>query len=186
MLRITAPLALCLALGLTGCVMPPNSAARLAESAYELNTASRFGRMDLAMEQVRDTAREEFVRQHSGWGRTVRIVDYEFGGVNVLKDGDADVIVTFNWQRPDDTSLRTTEITQRWTNKRGTWWVIREEERGGDPGLLGAPLPSIPVATDATQPDEGAPAAAAPAAPAVPAATQQARSRYQTRVIYEQ
>jgi hypothetical protein len=187
MLRATAPLALCLALGLAGCVPPPTSAQKLAESAYDLNTAARFGRMDLAMEQVKDTSREEFTRQHALWGRAVRIVDYEFGGVSVRQDGDAEVIVTLNWQRPDDTNLRTTEILQRWTNKRGTWWMIREEERGGDPGLFGT-LPAIPTPTDAAPAasGDGDAAPAAPAAPAVPAAAQQARSRYQTRTIYEQ
>ncbi len=32
--------------------------------------------------------------------------------------------------------MRMTELAQRWTDKRGTWYLTSEEERGGDPGLL--------------------------------------------------
>jgi hypothetical protein len=164
---------LLLGLGLTACVMPPSSAQRLTESAYDLNTAARFGRMDIALEHVRDTARDEFAQRHAGWGRAVRIVDYDFGGVSMRKDGDADVVVSVQWQRPDESIMRSTDIAQRWTEKRGTWWMISEEERGGDRGLL----------VDLKAKAEAKPDAAAQAA--TPAAASQ-RSRFRTRVIYEQ
>ncbi len=45
---------------LAGCVAPPTAAQRLSESAYDFNTAIRFGRMDIAPEHVREIAREEF------------------------------------------------------------------------------------------------------------------------------
>lgn len=163
-------LVLGLGLGLTGCVMPPSSSQRLTESAYDLNTAARFGRMDLALEHVRDTARDEFAQRHAGWGRVVRVVDYEFGGVSIRKDGDADVMVSVQWQRANESTMRSTDISQRWTEKRGTWWMIAEEERGGDRGLLA----DLKAKGDADKAD-------APAA-----APQPQRSRYQTRTIYEQ
>lgn len=168
---------LLLGLGLSACVMPPTSAQRLTESAYDLNTAARFGRMDLALEHVRETARDEFSQRHAGWGRQVRIVDYDFGGVSIRKDGDADVVVSVQWQRPDESTMRSTDISQRWTEKRGTWWMISEEERGGDRGLL-ADLKAKDAKADAGKPEGAAP-------PAAPAPAPQ-RSRYQTRVIYEQ
>ncbi|APR84121.1 Hypothetical protein A7982_09470 [Minicystis rosea] len=173
MLRATSCV-LFLGLGLAACVIPPSSAQRLTESAYDLNTAARFGRMDVALEHVRDTARGDFNVRHAGWGRTARIVDYEFGGVSMRKDGDADVVVTVLWQRADETTMRTTDIAQRWTEKRGTWWMIAEEERSGDRGLLADLSPK----EDAAKSD--APAAPNAAPPASP------RSRYQTRTIYEQ
>lgn len=166
-----------LLLGLAACVLPPTSSQRLAESAYDLNTAARFGRMDVALEHVKDTSRAEFAQRHAGWGRSVRVVDYEFGGVAMRKDGDADVLVSVNWQRLDESSMRSTEIAQRWTEKRGTWRMASEEERGGDRGLLAeVPKPGVASAGSA------APDAAAPPVVAAPPP----RSRYQTRVIYEQ
>jgi hypothetical protein len=152
-------------LALAGCVAPPSPAQRLAESAYDLNTAARFGRMDVALEHVRENAREAFNKTHAGWGRTVRVVDCEMGSMSMRKDGDADVLLTVSWQRPDESSMRSTEIAQRWASKSGTWSMISEEERGGDPGLI----------SELAKPkNDDAPAPPAP------------RPRYQTRVIYEQ
>lgn len=178
-MRCVPSCVLLVGLGLSGCVAPPSSTARLAESAYDLNEAARFGRMDIALEHVRDTARDDFSRKHARWGKAVRIVDYEVASVTVRKDGDADVTLTINWQRPDETSMRSTELSQRWTDKRGTWWMITEEERGGDPGLLGIAAPQPIDGNAAVAPGAEAPTAGATPPPAP-------RSRYQTRTIYEQ
>lgn len=169
-------------LGLSGCGLAPvTPTAKLAEAAYDLNEAARFGRMDVALEHVKDTVREDFSRKHARWGKAVRIVDYEVASVVVRKDGDADVTLTINWQRPDETSMRSTELSQRWSSPRGTWWLMTEEERGGDPGLLGL-VPAMPA------PPSDANAAAAPGADGqtAGAAPPAVKSRYQTRVIYEQ
>ncbi|MFT3774035.1 MAG: hypothetical protein QM820_52385 [Minicystis sp.] len=168
---------LSLGLGLSACIVPPTSAQRLTESAYDLNTAARFGRMDVALEHVRDTAQSDFTRRHAGWGRTARIVDYEFGGVSMRKDGDAEVIVTVLWQRANESIMRTTDVAQRWTEKRGTWWMIGEEERNGDRGLLADLGPKEDKTEGAKADASAAPDGAAPGTP---------RGRYQSRTIYEQ
>jgi hypothetical protein len=152
-------------LAVAGCVVPPNATQRLSESAYDFNTAVRFGRMDIASEHVREIAREEFSKKHASWGKVVRLLDLEMTGMSMRKDGDADVFVTVSWQRASETSMRTTDITQRWTSTRGTWSLISEEEHGGDKGVISE--------IEAPKVDEAAP----------PAPT---RSRYQTRVIYDQ
>ena len=151
-----------------GCAMMPLSpAAKLAVSATDLNQAVQFGRMDLASEMVRESARDKFTQGHASWGRNVRIVDYEVGAMNIRKDGDADVFVTVSWQRADETTLRSTELAQRWTSVRGNWGLVSEEERGGDPGLISE------IAH--THYDDATPA---------PAPSE--RMRFQPRVIYEQ
>lgn len=166
-----------LAIALSACIIPPSSQQRLAESAYDLANASRFGRMDIALEHVKDTAQLEFAQRHAQWGRQVRIVDSEFGGVSLRKDGDADVTVSVSWQRIDESIMRTTDLSQRWTEKRGTWRLIKEEERAGDRGLLA----EVVKADDKAKADDKM-KAEAPAAPPPPPP----RNRYQTRVIYEQ
>jgi hypothetical protein len=176
-----------LGLGVAGCPMPPTSAQRLTESAYDLNTAARFGRMDVALEHVRDSVRDEFNQRHAAWGRSARIVDYEFNGVTVRPDGDADVTVTVLWQKLDETTMKSTEITQRWTEKRQSWWMISEKEYGGDRGLLAEIKPPAGKG-DSAKGDKGEPARSdEPKAdgPGV-APAQPARARYQTRTIYEQ
>ncbi len=160
-----AYLALVSSLALAGCVAPPTASQRLSESAYDFNTAMRFGRMDLAAEHVREVAREEFNKKHAGWGKSVRVVDLEMSGITMRKDGDADVVVTVSWQWAAETTMRTTDLTQRWTSTHGTWSMISEEEHSGDKGVIGT--------LDKPKGDD----APAPSA---------SRSRYQTRVIYEQ
>jgi hypothetical protein len=148
------------ALSLVGCWNPGSPSHRLAESAYDMNTATRFGRMDVALEHVGSQAREAFAKKHSGWGKSVRIVDLEFGGMNLKNKGnEADVFVTVTWQRFDEADVRVTSVTQRWTDVRGTWSLMSEEEKGGDAGLLA----------------EAGKALEAPSAPA--------RASYRTRVI---
>jgi hypothetical protein len=172
MLRALKNLALTLALA--GCVAPPTPSQRLNDAAYEFNTAARFGRLDIASEMVREVAREEFGRKHASWGKSVRVVDLELNGMSMRKDGDADVSITVSWQRAAETTMRTTDITQRWTSSRGSWALLSEEEKGGDRGLVGEP----------EKPKDDAPGA--PVAPGSAPAEGSLRSRYQTRVIYEQ
>ena len=64
-------------LALAACFSPVAPGPRLSESANELNTATRFGRMDIALEHVGPKEREEWGKKHAGWGRNVRIVDLE-------------------------------------------------------------------------------------------------------------
>jgi hypothetical protein len=119
-----------------GCLLPPTSAQRLAESAYDFTNATRFGRTDIALEHVKPSSREEFGQQHRAWGRSVRVDDIEVSSFTMRKDGDADVTLTFAWHQMNDTTMRETEVVQRWTDERGTWWLVREEETSGDRGVL--------------------------------------------------
>jgi hypothetical protein len=129
-------LAIAACLTVAGCAIPPTAAERLAESANDLNTAVRFGRMDIAMDNVKESYREDYAKLHRAWGSALRIVDWEVTGLRVRKDGDADVNVTVTWQRFDETTMRNTELYQQWTPYRTTWALVTEEERGGDPGLI--------------------------------------------------
>lgn len=126
--------------GLVGCVSPGNPSQRLAESAYDMNTATRFGRMDVALEHVGAKVRDDWVKKHLAWGKSLRIVDLEFGGLNFKDKGaEAEVFVTVTWQKLDDADVRVTGVTQRWEDNRGTWALVEEEEREGDGGLLVKP-----------------------------------------------
>ena len=151
-------------LGLAGCIAPTSGTQKLADTAYDMNNATRFGRMDVALEHVAMKSREQFQREHAGWMRNARIVDIDFNGIQVKPNGDGEVVVTLTWQRADESTTRTTSLIQRWTETRNIWTLSSEEEKGDD-GLLG----EKEKAADATS-----------AAPAKPE-----RPRYQTRVIYE-
>ncbi|HEX9297128.1 MAG TPA: hypothetical protein VF881_14895 [Polyangiaceae bacterium] len=126
-----------------GCVGHLTPLQRVQDAAQELNVATRFGRMDLATERVNRKTREQFVRQHSNWGSTVRVVDCEVSGLRLRDPEHAEVTVTVNWQRFDDSELRATHIAQRWQDHRGTWLLESEQRTGGDVGLLGEPTTAV-------------------------------------------
>src|SRR4051812_33357834 len=173
-MRRVSACALVFALCLPACaLMPLSSQQRLSEAAYDMNNAARFGRMDLAIEQVSAVARADYAQTHAAWGKSVRVVDAEFAGVSMRKDGDADVMVTLSWQRANESTIRVTDVSQRWTREKGSWWMLREEEKSGDRGLLGD---SAKAKSEPEAPDAAAPAAVRPAPPE--------RARYQTKVIY--
>jgi hypothetical protein len=156
-------LALGLAAAAFGCMTPTSPMQRLSDSAYDMNTAMRFGRMDIAADHVAPKAAQEFRKNHEAWGKRLRVVDLEFSGMEIKKKGEASVGVAVSWVKLDDATLHVTEIEQRWQEDGDTWRVVEETRRSGDEGLL-AETSKTPVQA----------AAAAP------------RSSFQTHVIYEQ
>jgi hypothetical protein len=132
---------------LAGCPMPPSAGARMQEAAMELNTNTRFGRMELAVEHVAPTEREEFIAHRRGWGSRIHLADYEMVGARMGKnDEDAEVSVKYAWYRPDEGDLRTTIVRQKWHDHKGDWQLVGEARVEGDLGLFGEPIPPPAVA----------------------------------------
>jgi hypothetical protein len=189
MLRSLALAALA-ALG-AACLAPPSAAQRLSDAAIDMNTATRFGRMDIAMDYVSAQGKDAFTAAHSQWGKRIRIVDVEFSGVTVKERDEADVNVTIVWQFVDDPVMRESKLVQHWKDTRGTWSILREHTEEPD-GLLGrqAPPQRLSVLPPATPPP-GAALAAPPQLPveiatpdsAAAAAKAKAAARFQTHVI---
>lgn len=103
--------------------------------------AVRFGRTDIASENVAPEARKRFAERHRMWGSEVRVVDWEFGGVEKSSNQEAVVVIGFSWYRPTDGVLRSTSVRQTWKNDKGVgpWFLYEEERVSGDIGLLGEP-----------------------------------------------
>lgn len=133
-----------------GCT-PPSLTDRLTDAAINMNQATRFGRMDIALEHVGPKARDEFAKHHVDWGRTTRIVDLELVGMSMPEKDHAEVYLTVSWQRANEGDLRVTHVTQHWKNDRGTWLMTSEERKAGDPGLLGERVTPEPAPTRPSQ-----------------------------------
>ena len=110
---------------------------RVQDAATDLATATRFGRMDIALEHVSREARDRFAKEHANWGTAVRIMDCDVVGMRLRDKEHADVTVTINWQRPDESEMRSTQVVQHWTDHRGSWLLDDEERTTGDIGLHG-------------------------------------------------
>ncbi len=125
------------ALASAGCIAPVGPMERLNNSAYELNTATRFGRFDVALGLVERRVQPEFVRRHAGWGKRVRIVDLEVQSVMMTTPGQAEVKLEVSWHRLDSTTIRVSLINQRWKQGESAWLLEQERRESGDAGIFG-------------------------------------------------
>ncbi len=130
-------LAVTLAIAAQGCIaLPPTSAERLNQAAFELNSATRFGRMDVASDSVATEARADFGKRHRRWGRDIRIVDIEVEGVDMSSTETAQVDLMVNWHRIDDPTIQSTSVAQRWVQSISDWRLAEETIVSGSKGLF--------------------------------------------------
>jgi hypothetical protein len=138
-MRLTA-LALAMALALVGCLAPPPASERATDAARELNVATRFGRMDIAMGRTASGVRDDFMKRRTAWGGEIRIVDVELAGLSMPDSDHALIQVDYAWVRMSEGTLRSTRIAQHWETKHGEWQLAREHREAGDLGLFGEPV----------------------------------------------
>jgi hypothetical protein len=137
-MRSPAWLALFATLG-AACIAPPSPVERLTNAAYDLNNATRFGRMDVAVSLVAEHAQGDFVSRHSDWGRSLRVLDVELGGMRLLTPDTAEVTLSVSWQRYDESTMRTSIVAQKWMRGDEGWQLAAEERAAGSPGLFKPP-----------------------------------------------
>jgi hypothetical protein len=119
------------------CFAPASPALRVNDAAHDLNVATRFGKMDLAVSHVDATVRPDFIARRAQWGRDIRIIDVDLSSIEVKDETHATVTVDVSWVPLRDDILRTTRLTQTWEDKGKGWKLIREVRLTGDPGLFG-------------------------------------------------
>lgn len=139
---------------LAACLAPPSAGQRLNDAAYELNVASRFGRGDIALERVAAETKRSFSASRAGWGRDILVVDAEIVAVRGIDDDDAQVDVTYTWQRKGESLMRTTQVVQDWRDEDRAWLLMKETRATGDVGLLGEPPPAVGSATAPAAPKQ--------------------------------
>jgi hypothetical protein len=132
--RVVALLALAFA---PGCMAPPPPAERVTDAARELNTAARFGRLDIAVGRTAEGARAEFLNRRSRWGEAIRVLDVELVGLEMQDGQHALVMVDVAWVRSDESTLRSTRLAQVWKDEEDGWRLAREQRSSGDLGLFG-------------------------------------------------
>jgi hypothetical protein len=121
---------------LVGCPMPPSNAARMQQIASDFNTDVRFGRNELAVERVGEKEREDFLKRHKAWGKTVTLADYELVGAKLVDEDNADVSIKYDWYHSDENELHSTTVKQKWQSKKGDWRLVGESCVDGDESLF--------------------------------------------------
>jgi hypothetical protein len=134
LLSLLAPLAL------AACMAPVGPAQRATDAARELNQATRFGRMDVALGHTAPGARSQFLDRRAHWGRGLRVVDLELAGLKFEDDANAVFQIDVAWVRDQESRLRSTRIAQFWRDGDEGWRLVRERRLAGDVGLFGEPV----------------------------------------------
>jgi hypothetical protein len=124
------------ALGLLSACMPP-PARKISDIARDVNVATRFGRMDVAIEHTAEGHRSEFLRKRADWGKEIRILDVEITKLELKEQDSAEVLVDVGWVRMSEGLLRSTRVKQQWKSLENDWQLDAEERFSGDIGLLG-------------------------------------------------
>ncbi|HEY0465576.1 MAG TPA: hypothetical protein VGC79_15285 [Polyangiaceae bacterium] len=123
--------------GSAACVMPPAASEKASDAARELNLSARFGNMDVAAKKAAKEARADFIQRHAQWGGEIRIVDVEMAGMNMPDSDHAIFQIDYSWMRSDESTMRSTRVTQHWSSLNGAWAMEREHRASGDIGLFG-------------------------------------------------
>jgi hypothetical protein len=135
MVKALFPLLYALSLG--ACVMPPKASEKASDAARELNLSARFGNMDLAAKKATRESRADFMQRHALWGSEIRVVDVELSGMTMPDSDHAVFEVNYSWMRSNESTLRVTRVTQRWSSLTGAWALESEKRAAGDVGLFG-------------------------------------------------
>ncbi len=107
------------------------------QTAQEMNVNTRFGRLELAGENVAPNYRARFAETRKDWGNAVRVADTELAGLQMKTPQEALVMVRVAWYKVDEGDLRGTTIKQVWRDEKGRWLLTSEERGQGDLGLMG-------------------------------------------------
>jgi hypothetical protein len=130
----------CLSQGCTLSNMTPQ--ARFSESAHTLTEASRWGHVDMALPHVSAKYSESFLARHAAWCTGLSIADAELVRIQLGEDkATAMSEVAVSWYPSGQISLRQSVITQKWEREKGTYRLVDEVVRAGDPTVF-AELPT--------------------------------------------
>ena len=127
---------------LSGCLLNNiNPSQKLNERVQEYSDATRWNRMDIAVQMVAAEYRDAFVKSHSAWGRAVEVADSELIHIQIAPDGNtATSTIAYSWYDLSAMTLARTVVKQQW-NISGTYAVTGEVVVEGAPELLPAAAP---------------------------------------------
>ncbi len=129
---------LALLLLLTGCTLQNlTPQARMQESVYTLNDASRWNQLEAAQRNVSTKYQARFRNRRSRWGEAVNVADIDLVFMQLAQDKNSAVSeISLSWTDASGVYLHRSNITQRWAKEGGTYRLIDESITKGDPALF--------------------------------------------------
>lgn len=126
---------------LSGCLLNNiNPSQKLNERVQEYGDATRWNRLDIAVQMVTPGYRDAFMKRHSAWGRAVEVADAELIHIQIAPDGNtATSTLAYSWYDLSAMTLARTVVRQTWDIRNG-YQVMGEDVVEGAAELL--PVPS--------------------------------------------
>lgn len=128
---------------LGGCMLQSlTPQARMQETVFQLNDASRWNQLEAATQRVSPSYRARFRERHSSWGEAVNVADVDIVFMQLAEDKDSAVSeVALSWTDASGVHLHRSHVSQKWANEHGTFRLVDETITKGDRGLFVEPSP---------------------------------------------
>lgn len=127
--------ALALLLGCTLQNLSPQ--ARLQESVYTLNDASRWNQLEAATRNVSPSYQPRFRVRRKNWGETVNVAEVDMVFMELAENKESAVSeITLSWTDASGVYLHRSSVTQKWANEHGAFRLVDESIKKGDAGLF--------------------------------------------------
>ncbi len=128
-----------------GCLLDNISPTRkLNDSIRDMNDASRWGRIDLAVQYVEPTFQATFLKARHRWGRQFRIADTELVRLDIDSEQEqAIAFMAISWYRIDQMTLHYTIVRQVWKEHDGHYLMSAEAVSEGDALLMQGPSKAV-------------------------------------------
>jgi len=128
---------------MAGCTLTQlTPSARFSESVHQLNDMARWGQNDMALASVSPKYKSDFSARHRDWGESVNIAEIELVNQQLAPDKESGIsLIAFSWTDQSGVMLRKSFVAQSWANEKGSFRLIGETIKKGDPNLFAA-MPS--------------------------------------------
>ncbi len=140
---------------LCGCLLNNiNPSQKLNERVQEYGDATRWNRLDIAVQMVTPSYREAFMKRHAAWGRAVEVADAELIHIQIAADGNtATSTLAYSWYDLSAMTLARTVVRQTWDIRNG-YQVMSEDVLEGAAELLPTPAGDSSDSSTSRGPDE--------------------------------
>jgi hypothetical protein len=124
-----------------GCILQNLAPTQqLQDRMFLLNDQTRWGRIELAAQQVVPAFRATFVRTRREWGESIAVADTDVSALVIAPDGDsATSTVEITWYDQATLDLRGTVLRQHWAKTDAGFLLDGESVLSGDETLLASP-----------------------------------------------
>jgi hypothetical protein len=111
--------------------------ARMQESIFTLNDASRWNQLEAAAKNVSPSYQARFRQRRSAWGEAINVAEIDLLFMQLAEDKESAVSeISLSWTDASGVHLHRSNVTQKWANEHGNFKLVDETINKGDQRLF--------------------------------------------------